>query len=675
MPVQITQDGLQIDGKPFPLYSGSVQPWRLDPAKWGEILDRVSELGFGCIEVYVPWGEHQRPDGTCDFTGPRDVGAFLDLAFERGLKVIVRPGPHANAEITGFGYPERILRDPEMHARGPEGNPVFVPTPPRMFPAVSYAGDRLYREFNDYLKELAPVLKARLHPGGPIVAIQSDNEMTMFFRTGAFDLDYSDAALAEYRRLLKDKYSTVAKLNRAHQTSWKSFDQVQPPRRFEAESTRELPAYLDWAAFKEAHLQNSVVRIAGMFREHGLDPVPVTHNYPLGHLRSPLDLPGLEQGVDLVGMDMYYHKGDYRTIKARCLALCGLSRYPYAPEFGAGSHLAWLPIDLADHVFTTLAATMHGLRGINFYMIVDRERWYGAPIRRDGSVDAERANLYKRFLSLASNAKGSRRTADVLLLTTRMYGRLENLTNIFDPLSPMALAGLGYDAVSFCPRIDLGLKRPPAAVHAALQEALFCALSGARLSFDIGEPERPGGNLKRYKMMVLPSMEILEHQATVDLLAAVRAGGTLVMGPDIPRLDENGKADRTFKSALSGRGEKIPRIPSAKLYHLGSGRIILLPELAEDDAGLAKLLGAVSRLAECRMLPDPGDAELDTAEHPGEPGFLWLANPTGEERRAELRLKDAAVLTDRWSGEVFQGPEPFGIPMPPYTVRPLEVGR
>jgi beta-galactosidase len=450
---------------------------------------------------------------------------------------------------------------------------------------------------------------------------------------------------------------------------------VQPPQRFEAQSTRELPPYLDWAAFKEAHLQNSVVRVAGMFRDHGLDSVPITHNYPLGHLRSPLDLPGLEQGVDLVGMDMYYHKGDYRTIKARCLALCGLSRHPYAPEFGAGSHLAWLPIDLSDQVFTTLAATMHGLRGINFYMIVDRERWYGAPIRRDGAVDPRRADVYKRFLALAAKIRGAHRAADVLLLTTRLYGRLENLTNIFDPLSPMALAGLGMDARSWCPPLNLGLKRPSAAVHAALQEDLFDALSAARLSFDIGEPERPGGNLKRYKMIVLPTLEILEHQATMDLLAAVRAGGTLVMGPDVPRLDETGKSDRTFKSALSGKGEKIPRVPSARLYHLGSGRIILLPDLAEDATGLAKLLGAVSRLADCRPLVDPQDAGIDSAWHPGNPGLLWLANPTAVKRQAELQLKDAAVLTDLWSGEVFNGPDRFRLPMPPHSVRPLEVGR
>jgi beta-galactosidase len=73
--VQITQDGLQIDGKPVQLHSGSVQPWRLDPAKWEEILDRVVELGFKLIEVYIPWGAHELADGTCDLSDHRNIGA------------------------------------------------------------------------------------------------------------------------------------------------------------------------------------------------------------------------------------------------------------------------------------------------------------------------------------------------------------------------------------------------------------------------------------------------------------------------------------------------------------------------------------------------------------------------------------------------------------------------
>ena len=145
MTVRIDSDGLLIDGKPFPLLSGAVHYWRIDAALWDTIFDRVTEIGFRCVETYVPWSVHERKDGSFDFSGGKDVGRFLDLAAGKGLKAIVRPGPHINAEITGFGFPERILRDPKFHARGPQGNPIWVPTPPRMFPAPSYAGDGLYR--------------------------------------------------------------------------------------------------------------------------------------------------------------------------------------------------------------------------------------------------------------------------------------------------------------------------------------------------------------------------------------------------------------------------------------------------------------------------------------------------------------------------------------------------
>ncbi len=678
MSVQITKDGMEIDGKPFPLYSGSVQPWRLDPSKWGEILDRVGELGFGCIEVYVPWSAHELSDGSCDFSGSRDIGAFLDLAHERGLKAIVRPGPHANAEMTGFGYPDRILRDPEMHARRPEGNPAFVPTPPKMFPVVSYAGGRLYREFEEYLTALAPVLKKRLHPNGPIVALQADNEMTLFFRTGAFDLDYSDAAVAEYRDFIKEKYPALKKLNRAYGTKFKSFGQLDPPVKFEAETVRELPRYLDWIEFKEAHLKNAVGRVAKMFKNHGLEGVPVTHNYPLGHLRPPLDLCGLEQVVDLVGMDMYYRRGDYYTIKARCQALCGLSRFPYAPEFGSGSHFAWPPVDLEDQVFATLSAAMHGLRGFNFYMLVDRERWYGAPVRRDGSVDPDRAEVYRRLTALFARTGGCRRFADTVLLSTRLYGRLENLSNVFDPLSPMALAGLGLDAAAWCGNQKLGLKNPPASTHARLQEDLFWAMSEARLAFDLSEPGRPAGGLQQYRLAVLPTLEIMEHKVAVDLLSFVRSGGTLVMGPEVPGVDETGRPDRTVKSALEGRGEKVHRVPAARLFQVGLGRIVVLKNLleqAKDPQSLARLLGAAGGLAGCQILPEPGDSRLDTAWHPGEPDLLWLANPTAEERTAKLAFEEAARLTDLFREESFQPEGGFNLPMPPHCVRPLEVSR
>jgi len=680
MPVTLGDDGLLLDGEPWPLLTGSVQYWRLDPNRWPLILDRVVEIGLPGIEVYMPWSAHERGQGAFDFTGRCDLARFLDLAAERELKVIARPGPHINAEITGFGYPDRILRNPALLARGPEGNPVFCPAPPRMFPVPSYAGEGLFREFEPYLEALAPILRPRLHPHGPLVALQADNENTLFFRTSAFDLDYSEASIAEFREFLQEKYGEIGKLDEAYRGKHAGFDTIRPPTRMDAREAAELPRYLDWAEYKERHLHRGVTRIARMFSEHGLTGVPITHNYPLGDLRSPIDLAGLESEIDLVGMDLYYQRGDYRALKSRCAGLCGTSRLPYTPEFGAGCYHAWPPLSLEDNSFTAMAARMNGLRGFNFYMIVDRERWYGAPIRRDGSIDEARFALYQRFADLDTELRRARRAADAILLTTRLYGRLESLANVFDPLSPMVLGGLGIEPAAWCRPLELGLERPLAADRLCLQESLFSGLQAARLSFDIGEPGAPAGNLARYRLAVLPTQALLDHRDTVALLDFVRAGGTLVIGPCVPGLDGRGRRDRTLSGALEGKGEPVHSLAGAELYPLGAGRVVVLAELeglTEQPEELSRVLGALGRLAGCRPLPDPGDDRLDVAWHEADGvEYLWLANPTRDEREARLKLPGVRALEDLWSEEGFVfGKPPVAIPMERYTIRPLRVRR
>jgi len=40
--------------------------------------------------------------------------------------------------------------------------------------------------------------------------------------------------------------------------------------------------------------------------------------------------------------------------------------------------------DFHDHEANILAPIMGGARAVNFYMIVERERWLGSPIAADG---------------------------------------------------------------------------------------------------------------------------------------------------------------------------------------------------------------------------------------------------------------------------------------------------
>jgi beta-galactosidase len=92
----------------------------LDRDKWDDILDKVKGLGFTMISIYIPWEAHEIEKGKFDFgeiNPSNDIDAFLTLCEEKGFIIVVRPGPQINSELTWFGYPRRILEDPELQAR------------------------------------------------------------------------------------------------------------------------------------------------------------------------------------------------------------------------------------------------------------------------------------------------------------------------------------------------------------------------------------------------------------------------------------------------------------------------------------------------------------------------------------------------------------------------------
>jgi len=65
--VKFRYDGFYVDDERIPVYSGAVHYWRLDPEKWGEILDKVKEMGFEVVTTYIPWEIHEIREGVFDF--------------------------------------------------------------------------------------------------------------------------------------------------------------------------------------------------------------------------------------------------------------------------------------------------------------------------------------------------------------------------------------------------------------------------------------------------------------------------------------------------------------------------------------------------------------------------------------------------------------------------------
>ncbi|NXD47638.1 BGAL galactosidase, partial [Corvus moneduloides] len=168
------------DGAPFRYISGSIHYARVPRPAWRDRLLKMYMSGLNAVQVYVPWNYHEMLPGVYDFTGNRDVEAFLDLTAELGLLVILRPGPYICAEWEMGGLPAWLLWKPDITLRTSD-------------PAYLAAVD-------SWLHILLPKIKPHLYQhGGNIISVQVENEYGSYY---ACDHGYLWHLLGSFRALL-----------------------------------------------------------------------------------------------------------------------------------------------------------------------------------------------------------------------------------------------------------------------------------------------------------------------------------------------------------------------------------------------------------------------------------------------------------------------------------------
>lgn len=153
----ILGDNFVQNGRRVQLLSGAIHYFRVVPEYWRDRLLKLQAMGLNTVETYVAWNLHEPRPGRFDFSGRLDLAAFVRLAGELGLNVIVRPGPYICAEWDLGGLPPWLLRDPTLQLRS--SCKPFLKAVDRFFDAL--------------MPQVAPLMATR---GGPVVALQVENE-------------------------------------------------------------------------------------------------------------------------------------------------------------------------------------------------------------------------------------------------------------------------------------------------------------------------------------------------------------------------------------------------------------------------------------------------------------------------------------------------------------------
>jgi beta-galactosidase len=639
--VRLSPHGLDLgDGDVLPLWAGAMHYWRHPPGEWRACLEAMRTMGLRLVDIYVPWGVHELGPGEYDF-GERDaaldVARFLEIAHDLGLRCVLRPGPHINAELTYFGLPERIVWDEKCQARTPGGHPVVLPIVPVAFPVPSYASDAFLEETAAWYRAVGKEVGHLRWPEGPIVLVQVDNEGALYFRDGQYDQDYHPDAIRSFREFLRTKYrGSVAALRTAWQDETLAFATVEAPKRFDARETRHLARHVDWAEFHEELLSTAMERMAAALVDAGLDGVPTTHNLPLGESATPLN-PARMTAIDLVGLD-YYHRAtpaEHWTILRRTTELAcrceGRLRPAFGAEVGAGFPPFFAPLDENDSMYALMCAMAYGLRGFNLYMAVERDRWIGAPIDPHGRP-RPMAESYARLLSALDRTAFHtlRRRAPVRLVVPRALRRLARVTHAFGPLTPALfhVAGAGWRE-SVLER-DFGLDAPPVIAAEAYLRAFERALHARGVPFAYAGGETVEHSTTGAQWIVCASAGGLKPDLVDSLRTAGERGAIVTLGPRAPELDG---AMRPLERPVDVRGFEIEPL---------------------DDVARADVLVAhrIDELGLPTWPTDPADAHVAVHEDAsGAARVVFVMNPTDRDLVVRVSLAGIGALEDALGGE------------------------
>lgn len=631
--VKFTHDGIRINGVERPLYSGSIHYWRTKKKDWRLVLSQIRGMGFEIVETYIPWSVHEYEEGKYDFgeiEEEKDLDLFLTLCEEMNLAVIVRPGPHINAEMSGFGYPEWILMDEEIQAKNPWGTTVLYPYATGPFPIPSYASDKLYEKTEIYFQKLKPILQRHCGGSGCICLIQADNETCNFFRDRPYIMDYSDCSKAQYHKFLVERYGTVAAMNERYHRNYSGFQETEPPCGFEEGDFSSLCYYLDWVEFKEYQILAALGRLVDIINRLEL-PVPIFHNcayqnYTPVSVQRDEEIPGLM----VAGIDAYPEPGDAAMLKERIRYLAGSSRFPFVPEFGSGS---WFDREMLltaeEERFGYLYSVMNGLKGVNFYMLAERDRWTGCPVTNDGRI---RKPYYEMFSDLLRMLKDHEiyhfnRSPRVLILKNYDMGRLKALHSVMDCntfSSNCFIKGPDIPAALFLPEgePEYYLDRELNYWDDAWVKGLAKRFDEEHEIYDYSDEYLDYGRWLQYDVIAAASGDIMDAKTQKRLADfAGMPGKKVILGPVIPWYDRTLKACEILKHMVE-EGED-------------SG-ILFAKEPGEIGAGFWEHLRR-SREYGC------GDPEIELAVHRRENSrdhLLYTANLSGKEKTAFISVSD-----------------------------------
>ncbi|XP_006871078.1 PREDICTED: beta-galactosidase-1-like protein 2-like [Chrysochloris asiatica] len=175
--LKINGSNFTLEGFPFLIVAGTIHYFRVPREYWKDRLLKLKAGGFNTVTTHVPWNLHEPMKGQFYFTRNLDIRIFITTASQVGLWVILCPGPYIGGDLDLGGLPSWLLRNSRMKLR------------------TTYRG--FTKAVNLYFNKLIPkIASLQYHKGGPIIAVQLENEYGSYYKDKRY-MQYIKKALVK----------------------------------------------------------------------------------------------------------------------------------------------------------------------------------------------------------------------------------------------------------------------------------------------------------------------------------------------------------------------------------------------------------------------------------------------------------------------------------------------
>ncbi|MFJ9628506.1 beta-galactosidase [Streptomyces sp. NPDC101175] len=527
-------------------YGGDYNPEQWPEETWAEDMRLMREAGVNLVSVGIfAWALLEPAEGAYDFT---HLDRLLDLLHTHGIAADLATPTAAPPAWFFRAHPEALPVDQDGRRLWYGSRQTFCPSSPA------------YREA---AVRIAGALGERYAGHPAVVMWHVHNEY------GCHNLAcYCDTSAAAFRDWLRERYDSLDTLNDAWGTAFWSqrlsdWDEVIPPR---ATGAQPNPAHLlDWRRFCSDELLSLYRAEREVLRAASPD-LPATTNFMVMSGSDKLDYWRWAPESDVVSNDHYLMSPDPEA--ELDIALSGdLTRSMaggpwFLMEHSTGA-VNWQPVNRpkkpGELRRNALAHLAHGADGIAYFQWrqsrAGAEQWHSAMLPHAGTDSRIWRDVVELGADLRALAevRGSTTPAEVAIVWD------------WNARWALELPGGPSEEVRFEDRVR------------AWYEPLWRA--GVAVDFVL-----PDADLSAYRLVLVPSLYLVDDAGAVNLTGFAERGGTLAVGFHSGQVDENcrvrlGGYPGAFREALGVRADELrPLLPGETLPLSGGGTASLWTE-------------------------------------------------------------------------------------------------